>query len=153
MAASSSSPSTSFKPPPTPNPRALLHLQSQLVRGMFAERHHQALATGEQANVDAFVALVTCAQEAQQFVQKRPDRTRAANTRNMVCVCHAVCPDETQGWINCFRSVSNAAKKGQPITSTNCEELRHRLEKCTQRASTRLLHAALIPPETIDVDL
>jgi hypothetical protein len=30
--------------------------------------------------------------------------------------------------------------------SGNCEELRRRLELCTQHASTRLLHAAVMPP-------
>ena len=144
-------PEGAFKPPQTPNPRSLLALQGQLSGGMFGERHCESLAMSSPENAAAFLALMQCTEDAREAIQSGK-KQRGVQTRNLVCVCHAVCPDETQAWVSCFRGVSTAMKKKLP-SSTNCEELRERLETCTQHASSRMLHAALIPAEKINPKL
>lgn len=68
---------------------------------------------------------------------------------NLVCVCNAVCPEETVAWVNCFRAAVRKNQKGVDYaTITNCDEQRRKLDECTQRAVSQLLHAAIIPGST-----
>ena len=75
-----------------------------------------------------------------------------ARRRNLVCVCNAVCPDETSAWASCFRAVAKKQREGKDTSELgNCEEARRQLDVCTQHASTRLLHAAVLPSDRSDV--
>ena len=66
-----------------------------------------------------------------------------------MCMCHAVCPDATIAWVECYRRVMGARKSGEAQTastaSSACDELRHKLEKCTEYASSRMLEVAVMP--------
>ena len=68
-----------------------------------------------------------------------------------MCVCTAVCPDETQAWVRCFRSVvrkqRSSSSAHEDASGANCEHLRNQLEQCTAAASSRLLHAAVMPSD------
>ena len=70
--------------------------------------------------------------------------------RNLVCVCNAACPEETAAWVKCFRRAVRKQREGaDPSTFSNCDETRRRLDACTQYASTRLLHAAVIAQDSL----
>lgn len=165
-------PSMAAAPPPQPKPpqcRALLTLQSQVAGGGFAERHLRGIVVdGEKDDLQKFEKLLQCTREAQVSMAQNPQRPRATQMRNLVCVCHSVCPTETEAWVGCFRHVQRLRKQAaqaqqQPqqqgisagaasrsdarSTSTNCEALKKQLERCTEYASTRLLHAALLPKD------
>ena len=61
-----------------------------------------------------------------------------------MCVCAAVCSEETAAWVECFRGVARKQREGvDPSRLGSCYEARQRLEICTQNASSRLLHAAV----------
>ena len=71
-----------------------------------------------------------------------------------MCVCAAVCPDETAAWLECFKGVVKKQRQGATGVELNaCDDLRRSLEICTQHASSRLLHAAVMPPDRNDVVL
>lgn len=152
MPMSQQAPSSSAAAPlRPPSVRSLLLLQNHVASGVFAPRHLKALADDDKS-LEQIYSLAECIRAHQQFVANAPpEKQRSAQTRNMVCVCRAVCPSETVAWVDCYRSVLTArrkAKAGQldgPLPNTNCEELRHRLEVCTQHASSRLMHAAILP--------
>lgn len=67
----------------------------------------------------------------------------------MVCMCHAVCPDATIAWVECYQRVMRARKSGEARTpktlGSACDDLRHQLEKCTEYASARMLEVAVMP--------
>jgi hypothetical protein len=152
--------SDSAAAPKPPSARSLLLLQSHIVSGVLAKHHIQALAADDQSLLQLH-ALVDCVRAHQNFVATAPpEKQRSAQSRNLLCVCKAVCPDETAAWVQCYRTVMAARRtsKTQPAHSesmpkTNCEDLRRNLEACTQYASTRLLHAAILPPDRQDVVL
>ncbi len=65
-----------------------------------------------------------------------------------MCVCNAVCPDETVVWIRCFRNAVQKLREGVPLEKVgNCDEVRRKLDACTQHASSKLLHAAVLPSD------
>ena len=131
--------------PRPPQCRSLLTLQNQVVSGMWAERHLRALAEDSQ-NAQHMMGLLECANDSRAFMQQNPNRPRQATTRNLVCVCNTVCPELTVAWVQCYRNVTKRAKEGaDPSTLSTCDELRRNLDKCTQHASSRLVHGALLP--------
>lgn len=134
-----------MKKPKMPNPRSLLAIQSHIATGVFANRHLEALTTSDMEVQTLFMSLLGCVRDAQSFVAANPQKQRQAQTRNLVCVCTAACSEETKAWVQCYRGVARSHKQGV-ATDANCEELRQRLERCTQDASNKLLHAAVLPP-------
>ena len=74
--------------------------------------------------------------------------------RNTVCVCAAVCPSATSEWLECFKGVVKKQRQGASGVELNaCDDLKRRLEICTQHASSKLLHAAVMPSDRNDVVL
>ena len=142
-----------------PNVRALLTFQDHLLRGIWAERHLEALANNTDT-VGPLLQLTECSVTLQQAQQRRlpPAKQRVLQTRNMICVCHATCPEETVAWVQCMRGMAKATKiaaqNGTPVPANGaCDRQRHVLELCTQRATSRLLHAAVLPTDREDVGL
>ena len=147
--------------PKPPQPRSLLTLQAQVAAGAFAERQLRGIIHQKnQEEMQMLAKLLDCTKEVQANLAKNPQRPRAAQMKNLVCICHSVCPSETEEWVGCFRTVQKRRKQqaqalaaGSPLPqsdgqpSTNCEALKRRLELCTQYASTRLLHAAVLPKD------
>ena len=75
-------------------------------------------------------------------------------SRNTVCVCAAVCPSATSEWLECFKGVVKKQRQGASGVELNaCDDLKRRLEICTQHASSKLLHAAVMPSDRNDVVL
>ena len=146
--------------PRMPTARSLVMFQEHLARGVWADRHLQALASDPKA-VGPFMSIFECAREFQNQQQQAvatndSAKLRQAATRNRVCLCAAVCPQETTEWLQCARAaakVLRAAKKGGSNGSTTathlapCEAQLRRLEACAQWESTRLLHAAVLPKD------
>ena len=74
--------------------------------------------------------------------------------RNTVCVCAAVCPSATSEWLECFKGVVKKQRQGASGVELNaCDDLKRRLEICTQHASSKLLHAAVMPSDRNDAVL
>ena len=147
--------------PRVPAARSLVMFQEHLARGLWADRHLQALASDPTA-VGPFMSIFECTRDFQQQQQRAvaandSAKLRQAATRNRVCLCAAVCPQETTEWLQCARAAARAlraAKKGGGASSSTatthfapCEAQRRRLEACTQWESTRLLHAAVLPKD------
>ena len=143
--------------PKPPQPRSLLTLQAQVAAGAFAERHLHSVAECDK-DMAMLIKMLECTKEAQAALTRNPQRPRAAQMRNLVCVCHSVCPSETEAWVGCFRDVQQQRKKAASESSpppgstprgptTNCEALKKELELCTQYASTRILHSTVFPKE------
>ena len=122
------------------------------MRGLWAERHLQALAN-DPKSVGPLVAIVECSQKYQKQHQSATAandvaKLRNAATRNRVCMCHAVCPTETFDWLSCARAaVKQQREEGADAAAAwkSCDRKRRTLEACTQWESTRLLHAAVLP--------
>lgn len=137
--------------PRPPQCRSLLTLQNQLASGMWAERHLHALAEDQQ-HAQHIMGLLECARDVRSFVQTNPNKPRQAQTRNLVCVCNTVCPELTVEWVQCFRDTAKKAREGTDMsTLSNCDDLRRRLDECTQYASSRLVHGALLPSSKTDM--
>ena len=149
-------PARTVQPQP-PQPRALLTLQAQIAQGGYAERHLEGIADRQRGvdELQKFLSLLQCTQEAQNAMQADAPKPRAVQMRNLVCVCHAVCPAETEAWVHCYRSLVKHQKMAArsdnsaavQVPASNCEYLKRQLELCTQYASTRLLHAAVLPKD------
>ena len=142
--------------PRIPAARSLVVFQDHLIRGVWAQRHLEALVN-DPKSLRSFLSLVECTREFQKQQQaaiasQDAAKLRGATTRNRLCLCNAVCPDESSAWIQCARTAVRRAKADGDRTGlkTVCEEERQRLEKCTQWASTRLLHAAVLPQDRGD---
>ena len=139
--------------PRVPAARSLLIFQEHLARGMWADRHIQAMVSDPES-AGPFLQVVQCTQD---YTQQRQDagaagdsgKMRQAATRNRVCLCHAVCPEETIAWVQCMRALRKQRKSNS--TLGNCDEHYRRVEMCTQWASTRLLHAAVLPKDRHEV--
>ena len=137
-----------------PAVRSLVTFQDQLGRGLWADRHVEALSN-DPKSLGPFMQLVECAKDFQQQQQSAVaandvGKMRSATMRNRVCMCHAVCPDETMAWLECMRAAARAARAakqaGGAVESSqsfaSCNERRRQLERCTQWETTRLLHVA-----------
>ena len=145
--------------PRVPASRSLLLFQDHLVRGLWAQRHLEALAN-DPKSLEAFASIVECTRELHKQQQEAaaaqsPAKFKQAATRNKVCMCLSVCHDETMEWLQCVRSQmklhkgdKEAGLAGQRI---HCEERRRQVESCTQYASTRLLYAAVMPQDRNEV--
>ena len=158
----------------------MLALQQQVSRGMWAERHLKALSEDED-NLRQLAGVLECTRETQRFLQRQPKKQQSAQTkcaqyiiysrffrslspihiclpplfsRNTVCVCAAVCPSATSEWLECFKGVVKKQRQGASGVELNaCDDLKRRLEICTQHASSKLLHAAVMPSDRNDVVL
>jgi len=142
--------------PRVPVARSLMHFQDLLSRGMWSQRHLEALAN-DPKTVDALVAIIECGREHARLHNEAVDakshnKVRQADTRNKICMCLAVCNDETAAWLGCVRGEIKQHKgdreAGYAAQRINCEGSRRALEKCTQWESQRLLHAAVVPQPT-----
>ena len=142
--------------PRVPVARSLMHFQDLLSRGMWSQRHLEALAN-DPKTVDALVAIIECGREHARVHNEAVDakshsKVRQADTRNKICMCLAVCNDETAAWLGCVRGEIKQHKgdreAGYAAQRINCEGSRRALEKCTQWESQRLLHAAVVPQPT-----
>ena len=141
--------------PRVPVSRSLMHFQDMLSRGMWQQRHLEALA-GDPKTVEAFASIVECARafnrQREEAVEARDTaKLRSAETRNKVCMCMAVCNDETMAWLNCVRGEIKKHRgnkeAGFAAQRVNCEGMRRALDKCTRYESERLLHAAVLPKD------
>ena len=163
-----------------PRVQSMLALQQQVSRGMWAERHLKALSEDED-NLRQLAGVLECTRETQRFLQRQPKKQQSAQTkcapyitysrffsqpltnthlssavfhRNTVCVCAAVCPSATSEWLECFKGVVKKQRQGASGVELNaCDDLKRRLEICTQHASSKLLHAAVMPSDRNDVVL
>jgi hypothetical protein len=133
-----------------PDVRALRQAQQHVLQGIWEARHFDGLLEDSWSRT-AVTGLLQC---TQQLVEQKQDVNSTSRTaeeaqrrqqqlqmRNVVCLCNAVCPAEAQRWLQC---VKRSTKGG---TSETCEGQRRRLEFCTQRATSRLLHSVMLPPD------
>lgn len=120
------------------------------MRGLWAQRHIESLASDP-----AFYQVVECTKEyhkqQQEAIEKQDSsKMRSAVNRNKVCMCHAVCQDETMAWLQCVKGEMKKHRgdreAGFAAQRLHCEEKRRLVESCTQWESTRLLHLAVLPP-------
>ena len=135
-----------------PDLRSTLLAQDHLNRGVWKRRHIDRLAEDSRtraflmgmlecsnSNLDRQQSLAPDAPNAQQLAQK-------LHTKNLLCLCNAGCPKETQAWATCVRSASKALRAyGEP--EEMCDVRRRRLERCMRNQTSIMLHTALMPPE------
>jgi len=133
-----------------PDVRALRQAQQHVLTGIWQARHFDGLIEGHWSR-HVMSSLLQCTQQLVEQQQEIATRSRSAeeaqrrtqrlNTKNMLCLCNSVCPEETGEWLQCVQR----SAKGD--SSETCEGQRRRLELCTQRQTSRLLHAAMLPPD------
>jgi hypothetical protein len=136
-----------------PKAQALLLAQQQLVTGEFKQRHLDALESDVES-VALYAGLINCTrilQQAQKQLQgaaPTPAQMRTMQTRNLLCVSHAACPDEAKEWIRCVRRAIQQRKNDPDAERpVNCSTHRRALERCTERAASSLLFAAALPKQ------
>mmetsp|Transcript_36315 Transcript_36315/g.82335 ORF Transcript_36315/g.82335 Transcript_36315/m.82335 type:complete len:145 (-) Transcript_36315:69-503(-) len=135
-----------------PDTRSLQLFQDQLLRGMWADRYIKALSEDEKT-VGPLFKLLQCTNElAQAQGQRASIDKRKVGTRNVLCLCDAVCAQETHAWAQCARSAARALRSGNE-PSSNCATLRANLERCTHRQTSHILQTALVPTGRDDVGL
>ena len=167
-----------------PDTRSLQVFQDQVLRGMWPDRHLRALSSNPET-VGQLVGLLQCTKDLMEQTQNDPNaKSRRQSSRNILCLCHAVCQEETLLWARCARKAASAcpAFAPHPLLSCpqaqgesarsrarlplfaeaikagqepeeNCASYRLKLERCTQRQTSILLQAALVPPDRQDVCL
>ena len=163
-----------------PRVQSMLALQQQVSRGMWAERHLKGLIGGRGQLAPASPGVLECTRETQRFLQRQPKKQQSAQTkcaqyiiysrffsqpltnthlssplfsRNTVCVC-AVCPSATSEWLECFKGVVKKQRQGASGVELNaCDDLKRRLEICTQHARLKAAAAAVMPSDRNDVVL
>jgi hypothetical protein len=162
-----------------PDTRSLQLFQDQLLRGMWADRYIKALSEDEKTVGPLFKLLqvraaitscirlqrlvchlslsapprLQCTNElAQAQGQRASIDKRKVGTRNVLCLCDAVCAQETHAWAQCARSAARALRSGNE-PSSNCATLRANLERCTHRQTSHILQTALVPTGRDDVGL
>lgn len=133
-----------------PDIRALRLAQQHVLQGIWQARHFDGLLEDGWSR-NAVSALLQC---TQQLVEQQEDiaatarsaeeaqrRQQRLQMQNLVCLCNAVCPTEAAEWVQCIKR----STKGDGAET--CEGYRRRLELCTQRSTSRLLHAVMSPPD------
>mmetsp|Transcript_10169 Transcript_10169/g.26394 ORF Transcript_10169/g.26394 Transcript_10169/m.26394 type:complete len:142 (-) Transcript_10169:435-860(-) len=127
-----------------PDCSALLSFEAALYAGRWEARELAGLEENR-----ASAPLVDGVRECLPFLDrlatgenKRADQAKL-KFANLVCVASKACPDETIRWYQCVQS---AASTGAGVRGANvgCMNARKRLERCTQRASSLLVSAALL---------
>ncbi|KAL1503407.1 hypothetical protein AB1Y20_011458 [Prymnesium parvum] len=129
-----------------PDSRALLLFQDQLTRGMWADRHLNALIENP-ATSNQLLGVLRCTVD---LMEGEANKQRAS--RNLLCLCHALCEEETVAWARCARKAAKAVKAGHE-PEEDCTSYRVKLSRCTQRQVSYLLQAALVPCDKHDVSL
>lgn len=128
-----------------PDCSALLTFEAALYAGRWEARELSGL---EENRVSA--PMVDGVRECLPFLDRlatgeyasRADQAKL-KFANLVCVASKACPDETIRWYQCVQS---AAGGGSGVRGANvgCSTARKRLERCSQRASSMLVSAALL---------
>ena len=152
-----------------PSVRSLQLLQESLASGVFKTRHLQSLEADPKA-LSTFVGLLECTRQLQQQHSTAAEKVAGTGTgisqkrlqgmqmRNLICISHAACPEEAEQWLQCVRSAvkamrAEAAGEERVGPPANCTSQRRALERCTQRASSGALFAAVLPADRSDVSL
>ena len=75
-----------------PDSRSLQLFQDQLLRGLFAQRHLQALGDNPKT-VQSLINLIQCTKELVEQQQSDPSKGKRQGSRNILCLRHAVCQE------------------------------------------------------------
>ena len=141
----------------TPQPRSILLFQDQLSRGLYKQRHLEALIRDERA-APILYSVLECTKELGAGRRQAGDNRAAlqkVGQKNMFCLCRNLCPDETKAWATCVRDAARALRQGKasPADGVDCAQQRRSLERCTERQSSLLLHTSLLPRDREDSTL
>jgi len=130
-------------------------MQEHIITGEWQRRHLDAMVDDTRTRA-LLAGLLSCSthlleqQQQQQWSNSHDERQltqKKQSMRNMLCLCSSVCPDETEAWTVCVRKAAKAIRDQEPVSPESCEAYRVRLERCTQRQTSLLLRAALVPPD------
>ena len=89
-----------------PDTRSLMLLQDQILRGMWPERYLKAL-TDNPDTVVSLVGVLQCTKDLMEQMQSEQSKSRQQSSRNMLCLSHAVCQEETLNWARCARKAGS----------------------------------------------
>ena len=134
-----------------PDVRSLQLFQNSLAHGAFKTRHLDALGDCPRTR-DALLGMLECTNSLNDQLASgalEGQQQKQIDTRNLLCLCRNVCPEETLPWVQCMRSAAQALRESKRPPE-RCEVYRKRLERCAYNKTDLLLRTALSPPDRDD---
>lgn len=90
-----------------PNSQSLLLFQDQLLRDKWHSRHIDRLSENPQTG-QLLLGLLGCTKDLVEAMQSdSAPKLKQQSSRNLVCLCHAVCPEETLDWARCVKKAAS----------------------------------------------
>ena len=112
-----------------PDTRSLQVFQDQVLRGMWPDRHLRALSNNPET-VGQLVGLLQCTKDLMEQTQNDPSaKSRRQSSRNILCLCHTVCQEDTLEWARCARK---AASEPRLFCRKPCSRARNRRAPLTR---------------------